>query len=349
MKTLYRLLSLVAIAGLVGCSGGKGGAGGPQPAPETPEAVVQRAVDSIQENRPQDIYALMPESYQKDLNSSIQAIATKVDPEVYNAVVDLLKKAVSVLKNKKDMILGQEMLAKSTEGTPVDVEQIKQSYDDVITLLSIYVNDPQIATHADFVKFDLGKYIGTTGQELMVKASAIVEKVDVPAGEETLAQMRAKLDEVKISTVSQDAQSATIKLEMPGQDPQEIKLTKVGDRWIPTEMATGWEEGMKSFREMVDGIEPMAADKKAQALEALKTLNATLDQFENAKTQDEFNAVIGSVMNPIGPVLPALASLGQAFSGDGAMEGPGGFDDSGLDDSGFDVDIESPELEELPN
>jgi hypothetical protein len=344
MKTLYRLLSLVAIAGLVGCSGGQGGASAPQAAPETPEAVVQRFFDSIKENRPQDIYALMPESYQKDLNSTIQAVASKVDPEVYNAAVALLKKGVAVLKSKKDMILGNDMVSQGMQGAPVDIEQVKQSYDDAISLLNTYVNDPQIATHADFAKFDLAKFVGTTGQELMEQASAIGEKVDAPAGEEmTFAEMRAKLNDIKISTVSQEAQSATVKVEMPGEEPNEFQLTKVGDRWIPTEMATDWEEGMKDFRSFVDGIEPMAADKKAQALQAFKTLTDVLNNIDSAKTQEEFNAAVQGSMFP---VMGAGTNLMGAFSGAAPMEGPEG---EGFDDSGFDVDIESPELQELPN
>ena len=76
--------------------------------------------------------------------------------------------------------------------------------------------------------------------------------------------------------------------------PEEVRLTKVEGRWVPTEMAMGWSKGIEKARK---GLEKMASDKSStmQAKMGLGMANAVLDQMENANTQEEFNEVFNSL------------------------------------------------------
>ncbi|WP_417376512.1 hypothetical protein [Gimesia maris] len=305
MKKLIPLFALLFIVGtlplLSGCGTKASG----------PAEAMQSLLDGVSNQQMENVWDFLPASYQKDVNSIVQEFATKMDPEMYDGVFGSTQRLAKLLKDKKEYILKNEMILRM-QAPP---EEISEYYDPGVDIFSALVNS-DLSSQEKLKHFDGGKFLSSTGN-VLAKNILILSKL-VPS-KESEPSFSEKLKQTKVTVVTSEGETATIKIEAPGEAPQEVEMVKVEGKWIPRNLADNWQSKIETARNSVAQIklEDVTA-RKTQAMQGLNKFNETLSQLENAKTEQEFNAKLTQEVAPLAAMAPMMLMLATQA----AMQGP---------------------------
>ena len=322
MRVPFQALAIFALISATGCGSGKpdsklGAKTAALPPPATADAAVMAVTKSLSEDKPESIWQALPASYQKDGNDLIAAFAKSCDPDIYNRSFGIAKKLVLVLQKKKDLIISHPMLAQ----TGINSQSLAQNWDGVVNVVSLVVNS-ELSDLNKVKTLDVEKFLAVTGSQLMKSAQELAKlapnaKVD----------MQASIASVKATLVKTEGDTATVKMEVAGEAPQETLFKQVEGRWIPKEMADEWKAGVARAKA---NLEKSAASSKVEnrelTLSQFKMVDGVLDQLLAAKTAEEFNNTVLLGMPMVAGLLGPLTQLGAPASGkhahdEGAPEG----------------------------
>ncbi|HBL46335.1 MAG TPA: hypothetical protein DDZ90_23410 [Planctomycetaceae bacterium] len=133
-----------------------------------------------------------------------------------------------------------------------------------------------------------------------------------------------KLKQTKVTVVKTEGDTATIKIEAPGEEPKEEEMVKVEGKWIPKNLANNWDTKMADVRKKLADLTPeQVTAQKEQTLAGIKQVNETLAKLENAKSEEEFNKTLSPILAPVAMLAPMMMmQLGQQPMMGGP--GPGG-------------------------
>ena len=309
-------------------------------AEEGPESFVTTPLKALEEKNPKLIWDMLPASYQKDLNGLVQTFANEMDAELWDAGAGLLGGIGELLRTKKDLIAG--MLSEMDEAGEIPLSEITSGLEMAGTLLDKLAKS-DLGSLNKLRTVDLGNVADTFGRDMMklIEDSAKAAGEADPFGLETLRS-------IKVEVVSEDDSNATIKVsglpeafdfgsltELPGGLPPglpglpdldelpfadftdfengELEVVKVEGKWVPKEIADGWDDAMSDAREEMGGVGEMAAEDKQMALGVIKALNGSLAGIKKAKTPEQFQMAL------------MQATMGAMMgAGGGDFGGPGG-------------------------
>ena len=297
-------------------------------AEEGPESFVTTPLKALEEKNPKLIWDMLPASYQKDLNGLVQAFAKEMDAELWDAGAGLLGGIGELLRTKKDLIAG--MLSEMDEAGEIPLSEITSGLEMAGTLLDKLAKS-DLGSLNKLRTVDLGNVADTFGRDMMklIGDSAKAAGEADPFGLETLRG-------IKVEVVSEDGSSATIKVsglpeafdfesltELPGGLPPglpglpnldelpfadftdfengELEVVKVEGKWVPKEIADGWEDGISAAKVGMGAVGEMADEDKQMALGIIKGLNGGLATIRKAKTKEQFQmalmqATMGAMM-----------------------------------------------------
>lgn len=304
---LFALLFLVSTLPLLsGCA---------KPAENSgPAESMQALLNGVDNQQMEAVWQFLPASYQQDVNGLAQDFASKMDPEIYNGAFETGQRLAKILKEKKEYILNNQMI----QGVPVPPEKLGELWNPTVNIISALVNS-DLSSLDKLKSFDGGNFMSTTGNQLAKNLVALSDLAPKPEGEASFSE---KLKQTKVTVVSTDGDTATIKIEAPGEEPKEEEMVKVEGKWIPRNLADNWQKQMQDARSKLAGLTPeKVTENKQQILTMLKMVNNTLAQLESAKTEEEFN-------NTLTPVLMMAAMGAQRLVGQmgpsmlGAPAGP---------------------------
>lgn len=324
MKKTLSFLTLMALALtlplMTGCGKPAGDAGVAGNAGEEkfkelgPAESMQALIDGINNQETQAAWNFLPASYQSDMNGLAHDLATKMDPEVYNGTFETGQRMAKLLKDKKDFILKNPMI----QGLPAPQEKVQKYWDPAVDILSAIVNS-DISSLDKLKSFDGGKFLGTTGNQIAKNLVVLSELVPTKEGEASLSE---KLKQTKVTLVSTEGDTATIKIEAPGEEAKEETLVKVEDKWIPQNLADSWKSQMEKAQKQLAELTPEKVNaQKEQTLAGLKKTNEVLAQLESAKTEEEFNKTLSPILAPVAMLAPMMMMQMGVQPG---MAGPGG-------------------------
>ena len=95
-------------------------------------------------------------------------------------------------------------------------------------------------------------------------------------------------------------------------------LTKIENRWVPTEIATNWSTEIAAAKKQLEAISyEEIAKNKPQLMGMITMLDGILTQLKTAETQEQFDQALQGAMLPIGLLM--MQSMG---GGDGAPTKP---------------------------
>jgi|AP95_1055475.scaffolds.fasta_scaffold03044_4 hypothetical protein len=307
---------------------------------EGPESFVTTPLKALEEKNPKLIWDMLPASYQKDLNGLVQTFANEMDAELWDAGAGLLGGIGELLRTKKDLIAG--MLSEMDEAGEIPLSEITSGLEMAGTLLDKLAKS-DLGSLNKLRTVDLGNVADTFGRDMMklIEDSAKAAGEADPFGLETLRS-------IKVEVVSEDDSNATIKVsglpeafdfgsltELPGGLPPglpglpdldelpfadftdfengELEVVKVEGKWVPKEIADGWDDAMSDAGEEMGGVGEMAAEDKQMALGVIKALNGSLAGIKKAKTPEQFQMAL------------MQATMGAMMgAGGGDFGGPGG-------------------------
>ena len=274
--------------------------------PDSPDGTVKAVTNALADGHPEVVWQALPASYQQDITEITHAFAQKMDPEIWNGVFRVGRKAVGVLRDKKQFIL-QSALVDATGDKKAEVEA---NWDAVVELLdSVLASD--LSRLESLKTMDWEHYLATTGAAVMAKA-ATMSSTSGKEHEDFVAKLRAS----EVEVVSQDGDTAVLRMSTPGEEPEEASFTRVEGRWVPTEMATDWESDTAEAKQKIADIsEEQMAQGKAQAMAMIGMVEGVVDQLAAAQTKDEFEQ---AMKNALGPFMGMMGGGQQ-----GSMEESG--------------------------
>ena len=129
-----------------------------------------------------------------------------------------------------------------------------------------------------------------------------MEKFFVSAGGAILAQiahantMWGQLDDVRVDVVGDATDSeATLRMSF-GEVEYEEQWSKVDGKWIPTAMASAWDEYIAIVNEQLSQMPEMDSQATMQMSMMLGMVRGIFTQVANAENQDAFNESVAAIV-----------------------------------------------------
>lgn len=268
--------------------------------PDAPDAAIQAVITEFAKGNGGILWEAMPLSYQRDVTGLAKLAGTKVDPEVYDKCFALLARLADVADQQKAFILNSTFL---DTVTAEERAQMEAALPAVIGLLKT-VATCDLASSIGLQNFDGQSFFGTT----VSKLTEYFESLAQLAGEESPLSDYSKTE---VSLVSVDALQATLSVVLPGQAPAEHDFTKVGQRWVPVEVANQWAAEIAESTANLEAISTeQTAAQKPQIMSVLTMVDGVLTQIAAAETQEQFDQSLKGAMMPL---MGMMMMMGQSF------------------------------------
>jgi hypothetical protein len=233
----------------------------------------------------------MPATWQTDVNDLTHEFANKMDAELWNKVFAVAQKAVTVLQDKKDLILSTSMMDSAGENK----DDIVANWDTVTTALSTLVNS-EISDIENLKTMDWGAFADGSGR---TAREADDGAVSLPEGRRR-DQPEEALRSISAEVLENDGQVAKLKVTMEGEEPEEIEMAKVEGRWVPKDMADEWDEKIAEAREgLANMSEEEMQQQKMQVMMGLGMAEAMIDQVAMAETPEQLEQMMAGLLGPM--------------------------------------------------
>lgn len=235
----------------------------PQPgAEQAPDVYVRELILLGMSADYHKLWHAVPASYQKDIHDVVHSFAQNMDPSLWNNGSGLVKKAVRVLKEKKQFILAHPQVVAAGDAAA-------KNWDPLVDFLDSAVNSD--LTDLEKLKtIDLAQFTAGGGAKIIEKlkvaseASKEFQKVALPApplgGDGAgglpgapfadLAQLQPS--DIKVSTISREGDKAVLKTEL-GKTVMQEEWVKVEGKWVPSKLAKDWQSHMTEARQWTAG------------------------------------------------------------------------------------------------
>lgn len=303
---LFTLLFFLGTLPLLSGCGSSAQQAGP---PAGPAESMQNLMQGIADENLVELWNFFPASYQQQWNDQTREFAAKVDPELYNGIFNTAQRITSLLKDKKEFILKNQMI----QGLPVPQERLSEFWDPTVGILATIANG-EVSSVEKLKDFNAKTYLNGEGNIVLKKVFQISEMIPKKEGE---LNFRERIKQTKVTLISEEGDTAKIKIEAPGEEPREQVMIKVEDKWIPDKLQSLWKRQLDQSRQEIAQITPESMQaSKQKVMPVLKSINEQLAILENAKTEAEFNQKLTPIIMPVAMLGPMLqAQLGGAAMG----------------------------------
>ena len=270
----------------------------PEKIPQTADAAVEAVFSGIRNKKPEVLWAFLPASYQKDVNSLFHLLAGKMDPELWEKTFQTGLRIVRICRVRRAAILDAELIG---PGAGPNERAMAAEWDTVVTLAGTLLAS-DLADLKKMKRFDGGRFLKKTGGRFM-KELAIASRL-LPGDRfqlelDDLVQLQVKLE-------SETGDSAVVQLSFRDDDtpPQRVPFVRVEGKWIPKNLADVWTTRIAEIRKRMESqLAPQVlAEKKKVVMQFLAGVEKSLDELEDAKTPAEFkarfpNSIVANTVN----------------------------------------------------
>ena len=269
--------------------------------PSSPDGTVRAVAEGLADRHPEVLWQALPPTYQKDITELTHAFAERMDPAVWEATFALGSRTAGLLRDKKDIILASSM----AEAAGEEREQIEGGWDEMVSMFDSFFSSG--VSSLDTLKtIDWEQYIATTGKDLMDLA-AEKSKAD---GDDTFdREFTQKLRQAEVEVISNQGDSATLRMTAPDEEPEEMQLTRVEGRWVPTDMAKDWDKNVAEAKAKLAALTDEEMQQGSmQAMMMIGMVDGVLAQLETVETAEEFDQAIEGLL---GPFLGGMMGPGE--------------------------------------
>jgi hypothetical protein len=277
-RPLPLVLSLVAL--LASCKSEEG-----------PDSFVKAAIRGVG-GEPQAIWNALPPSYQKDVQGLLAGFAGQMNEQVWNDGFRIGQKTVKVLETRKQFVLGHPMMKGMLRA-----DDVAKGWDPTVRVLSTVMNS-ELRTLQGVKQLDVEKFLAgplaTVMNDLLESAEVARGAIPGAKGGKDLATLKARLMSAKVTVTREEGDSATIKVEMEGEEPETEEMVKVEGKWVPKSLADSWPKGIASARAALAMVK-LEPSMVVQINAMTGAVEPVLDRLLTAKTQEEFNGEIDAV------------------------------------------------------
>ena len=315
---------LMVLGVLVGCqqspqsdSGAKGTGGGAEtasvpketsPAPSnssepaaTPDAAVQQVLQGIERKELKALWDFLPGSYQRDLQSLVRQTGDKMDPEVWDRLMEVVRHSARMMKSKEKWL--QTPAANEPPRTGAVAQLGPVDYAQLAGLLNLLA-DSELGRAETLKSIDLGAWTGKVGRPLLEQVSVFARRM--PA--DPLARTLTGLQDLKFRSRDVKGDSAVVEIVVPNEPVVEVPYVKVDGKWIPVDLANGWIEGMGQAQARLAVV--LAPDNlaalKPQLMTGLNVLDEWLQRLEESPNKESFDFAWAQGLQNVMTVASAL-------------------------------------------
>lgn len=249
--------------------------------PATPDKALNQGLEALKNKKPVEAYALLPESYRKDIQGLVTAVTSKMDKEIFEMGVKILNTAVSALDKHGDK------LAPMMAGMPMSFDDVKKNVMDSHKLLT----DVGLLDYDSFSKFDVAGFLAAHGPKIMGQGMDAFKKFQ----EDEYKAFWGQIEGVKIEAKEASADKAKLAITVDGKT-EDVDFVKVDNAWIPAEMAAAWPEMIKEAKAEVEkGMKEFEANK-AQTKAMLQMALQVVEEFEKTGDLSKLQGMMGGMM-----------------------------------------------------
>ncbi len=264
---------------------------------EEAKASVDAAISAVKAGRLDEVYGMLPESYQRDISEVVRAYAAKIDRPLYEQGANLLAAA-------GDLIAAQAPNLMELIGNPAALGlELPDTVDaDAVT--------------ADQIR-QAGEWISGVAKSLSYDdfaAGNIRPLLSNPVTAGLLAEGIAQLPSDAIACAfADDAASpqaegivplrfTTRASEEDEPETEDLSFVKVEGRWVPLEMSQGWTD---TVRTALAGAQEFEIDASARQMAdtLAPVLTRTLESLKSAQSAQELQAQAMGAMMTIGMMM----------------------------------------------
>lgn len=290
--------ALVAGCGKAGTDDGAAAEGAAAPAPvkalspkEEAKASVDAAIAAVKAGRLDEVYGMLPESYQNDISGVVRAYAAKIDRPLYEQGATLLAAAGDLIAAQAQNLV--ELIGDAGE---LGIELPDTVDTDALT--------------ADQVR-QAGEWISGVAKSLSYDdfaAGNIRPLLSNPLTAGLLAEGLKQLPTDAIACAFADdsgepqpdgIQTLRLTTRASADDEPEtddVQFVKVEGKWVPLEMTQGWADAVKTAMQGAQSFE-IDANARKTADTLAPVLTRTLESLKSARSAQELQAqAMGAVM-----------------------------------------------------
>jgi hypothetical protein len=276
----------------------------PRVIPSSPPEAVRAVVEAMADNQPRVLWDALPPSYQADIREVISVFCAQMDPEMYRRMFRILGKAVKVLKEKEDYFARSPVAL----STPLLESSIGRHWRQDVAILEAIAGS-ELSSLESLRQMDPGKFLASTGHTVMAGLEAFRVRLQSAPGPNPWEKFNQSLKQSGVQFVPTTEGRGYLKFTSSTNNPKEVALTRVDGRWVPTEMAVSWKEGIARAKEgMVKLGGPEFERVKPTLNLALAGLEGLVDSLGKADSQKEFDEKLKSFAT-LGSVLHSLREL----------------------------------------
>lgn len=279
---------------------------GPVEVPSDPEGMIKTVAQSFLNKKPRVIWDALPSSYQTDIQDILKLHAETADPSMWNKGFAMGNRIVGVLKEKKEFILNTPSLA-----TNPDIEKLRSNWDDMVGIFDTVLSS-DISKLETIKQMDVAQFLDTTGTKVLQNIEALAQV----AGDGEFEEMQKQLQGLTTKVLESGTDTAKLEIQIPGEEPKVSEFTKVADKWVPAELAEGWETNVSMIKEQMAAQKEATPEAKMGQMMIMGMIEGIITPFESAKSQEEFNMAIGNLMQMAGGMM------GGGMGGPGAPGAP---------------------------
>lgn len=261
---------------------------------ETPRDTVEIVVEELASNRPQVLWEALPPSYQQDIRGLIGAFCDGVDSEAYDRAFRIMDKGVRVLEQKKEFIFNSPM----TLNNPLIDSSIGMNWELSVGMLRAFV-ESDLSSVESLRLMDPGAFLSTTGGRIMGDVEELARLSPRADGTNPWLKAREAMAGAQIEFVPGEDGQGYLTFARAGEEGgREVKMVQVEGRWVPSEMAETWQSRVEEARGRLAKLGGEEAEKMRPMMQVvLNTLDGTMDALLAAKSQQEFDGVLGAIQS----------------------------------------------------
>lgn len=290
MKTL-RIVAVVACCAAlfavnVGCKKDSAEAGkaavSSVKVPDEPDKAIMAGVEALKNNKPVEIYALLPKSYQKDIQDVVNVVTSNLDKEIFELAMQVLDKSASALEKH-----GDKIAEKFGAGAPIDLKVAFSGFQKFYKLMK----EAKLTDYDAVKKLDVAGFLAQHGGKLMTEGMNAFKTFNAKDFEDynkVISNFSVKVKETQGDT-------AKVEISVAG-DTETVDLKKVEGVWVPKEMAEDWSEMIAEAKKEVEQGMKEAMANKEQAKQILQMALTAITQFESSGDINQLQALMGGMM-----------------------------------------------------
>jgi uncharacterized caspase-like protein len=202
-----------------------------------PDEALSRVLLAIQEQKPTELWALLPDSYQADLNQLFAGFTQALDGRVYNKAYLLASDIVVLLEAKESFILSGPLLNNLPGDAPFSKQEIDHQWGNFLSLFKLILNGQLYPLEA-LREEPLGEIISVIGDDIAAILYDI-HPLNVDFGKIELETLKRHADYALVN-VTPTAEFCELIEESPCGDTFPLPMKLIEGKWLPEEVVSEW-------------------------------------------------------------------------------------------------------------